>query len=297
MGLTKTFKDMKVLSYEGKVKEIGRLRVTPPIHSCGVAASMKWEEILLSMIQGRPKISCWMAENVFNKMPHMLLKEKEFFQWGYSSPQKFCPHPVLVWMNASRRGWGLRGWFFPLTKHTGANCRSNTPFSLLSSTNSTQSIFTFNSLIWSLTPLTCSLNDRSSCFCSAFFWCLSIIHIHLHLIPRLLFIAPLINNKTWKVQEMLRYGRGSKGSWRWREITSLPLGLLLLAWEISSLEMCGSKRGRNCGCNISSCIQAGIFAVHFNHFTWKTTINLSKNPFAWGKQKLSCYLFFTLSNV
>lgn len=50
-----------------------------------------------------------------------------------------------------------------------ANCKSNSPYLLLSSTNSTQSIFTFTSLIWALKPPTWSLNDTSSCFCSAFF--------------------------------------------------------------------------------------------------------------------------------
>lgn len=72
-----------------------------------------------------------------------------------------------------RRGWGLRGCFFPLTRvrtrQAAANCKSNTPYSVLSSTNSTQSIFTCTSLIWPLKPLTWSLNDRSSCSCSAFF--------------------------------------------------------------------------------------------------------------------------------
>lgn len=45
---------------------------------------------------------------------------------------------------------------------------SNTPYSLLSSTNTSQSIFTFTALIYALKPLTWSLNDRYSCFCSAF---------------------------------------------------------------------------------------------------------------------------------
>lgn len=129
---------------------------------------------------------------------------------------------------------------------------------------------------------------------------LSIIHIHLQLIPQLLLIAPLVNSKTWKVQEMLRYDRGSKHSWRWREITSLPLGLLLLVWEISRqcltrkcVVQARGKRAR-CACNISSCIQVRIFAAHSNHFAWKNTINVSKKPFSWSKQKLSRYLFSPL---
>ena len=46
---------------------------------------------------------------------------------------------------------------------------SNTPYSLLSGTNTSQSIFTFTALICALKPLTWSLNDRYSCVCSAFF--------------------------------------------------------------------------------------------------------------------------------
>lgn len=46
---------------------------------------------------------------------------------------------------------------------------SNTPYSLLSRTNTSQSIFTFASLICSLRPLMQSLNDRYSCFYGAFF--------------------------------------------------------------------------------------------------------------------------------
>lgn len=116
MGLTKTFKDMKVLSYEGKVKEIGRLRVTPPIHSCGMAASMKWEEILLSMIQGRPKISCWMAENVFNKMPRMLLKEKEFFPMRLLFSPKVLSSSSAGLDECKQERMGFERMVFPLDK-------------------------------------------------------------------------------------------------------------------------------------------------------------------------------------
>jgi len=46
---------------------------------------------------------------------------------------------------------------------------SNTPYSRLSSTNTSQSIFTFTALICALKPLARSLNDRYSCLCNAFF--------------------------------------------------------------------------------------------------------------------------------
>lgn len=246
-------------------------------------------------------------------MPQRLLKEKEFFQWSCFSPQKFCPHLVLVWMSVSRRGWGLRGWFSSWLEggqDTLLPTVKATPSTLLSSTNSTQSIFT--SLIWPLEPLTWSLNDRSSCFCSAFF------------------LAPFNNSHSStphsgapfhcsfdKQQDMK--GTGDAEIWPWLQT--------LLTWEgnnfittwaliaclgniqaVPHTEMCGRKRGRKgllvaavflCAFKKYSCIssiispriQDRIFAAHFDHFSWKNTINLSKNPFSWSKQKSSCYLF------
>lgn len=57
----------------------------------------------------------------------------------------------------------------PMVQRGKLSRSSNTRYSLLSSTNTSQSIFTFTSLICSLRPLMQSLNDRYSCFCSAFF--------------------------------------------------------------------------------------------------------------------------------
>lgn len=93
-----------------------------------------------------------------------------------SIPHSFTempPEAVMSRVEAGCTCWVLLG-ILPVSDFLvlwrGKLCgNSNTPYSLLSSTNTSQSIFTFTALTYALKPLTWSLNDRYSCFCSAFF--------------------------------------------------------------------------------------------------------------------------------